>query len=177
MIAGWIPAASSRNSSITRSRLTGRQVEQLPRALASFPDQIPNDPHPITLREADGNHVILDLGAGRFAFYAHLKPGSLRVERGDRVREGEVLAELGNSGSSTGPHLHFHVMNRPSALASDGLPYVFDRFRITGQIPPLDDALATTINAGEPVPIDPAGSGRHRRELPLGRDVVSFRGR
>jgi Peptidase family M23 len=146
-------------------------------AVDRFPDQIPNDPHPITLREADGNHVILDLGAGRFAFYAHLKPGSLRVERGDRVREGEVLAELGNSGSSTGPHLHFHVMNRPSALASDGLPYVFDRFRITGQIPPLDDALAATINAGEPVPIDPAGAGPHRRELPLGRDVVSFRGR
>jgi murein DD-endopeptidase MepM/ murein hydrolase activator NlpD len=48
--------------------------------------------------------VILALGKGRFAFYAHLKPGSLRVKRGDRVREGEVLALLGNSGSSTGPH-------------------------------------------------------------------------
>jgi hypothetical protein len=66
-------------------------------------------------------------------------------------------------------------MNRPSALASDGLPYVFDRFRIAGRIPPLDDALVATINAGLPVPVDPADAGLHRRELPLGRDVVEFR--
>jgi murein DD-endopeptidase MepM/ murein hydrolase activator NlpD len=118
--------------------------------------------------------VILDLGRGRFAFYAHLKPGSVRVRRGDLVRAGDVVGMLGNSGSSTGPHLHFHVMNRPSALAADGLPYVFDRFRTTGQMPPLDDNLMRTVNAGEPVPIDTAGAGPHRRELPLGRDVVAF---
>ena len=139
-----------------------------------FPDQVPNEPRPVTIREADGNYVILALGKGRFAFYAHLKSGSVRVKRGDRVREGEVLASLGNSGSSTGPHLHFQLMNRPSALASNGLPYVFDRFRTTGRIPPLDDALMATVNAGEPVPIDSAGAGPHRRELPLGRDVVDF---
>jgi hypothetical protein len=143
-------------------------------AVDRFPDQIPNNPKPVTIREADGNHVILALGRGRYAFYAHLKPGSLRVKRGDRVREGEVLGRLGNSGSSTGPHLHFHVMNRPSALASDGMPYVFDRFRTVGKIPPLDDALAQTITAGKPVPIEPTGAGPHRRQLPLGRDVVNF---
>jgi Peptidase family M23 len=141
-----------------------------------FPDQIPNAPTPVTIREADGNHVILALGDGRYAFYAHLKPNSLRVKRGDRVRRGEVLGQLGNSGSSTGPHLHFHVMNRPSALAADGLPYVFDRFRLAGRIPPLDDSLAASINAGQPVPVEPAAAGVHRRELPLGRDVVAFRG-
>jgi hypothetical protein len=130
---------------------------------------------PVTIREADGNHVILRLGKGRYAFYAHLKPGSVRVKPGDRVREGEVLGQLGNSGSSTGPHLHFHVMNRPSALASNGLPYVFDRFRRAGRIPPLDDALVAIVNAGQPVPIDTAGAGPHRRELPLGRDVIDFR--
>jgi hypothetical protein len=144
-------------------------------AVDRFPDQIPNDPEPVTIRQADGNYVILALGRGRYAFYAHLKPGSLRVERGDRVRAGDVLGLLGNSGSSTGPHLHFHVMNRPSALAADGLPYVFDRFRTAGRIPPLDDSLVATINSGEPVSVDPAGAGPHRRELPLGRDVVGFR--
>jgi hypothetical protein len=142
-----------------------------------FPDQVPNDPKPVTIREADGNYVILSLGKGRYAFYAHLKPGSVRVRRGDRVREGQVLGTLGNSGSSTGPHLHFHVMNAPSALAADGLPYVFDRFRSTGRIPPLDDSLVATVNAGEPIPVDSAGAGPHRRELPLGRDVVAFPGR
>jgi murein DD-endopeptidase MepM/ murein hydrolase activator NlpD len=144
-------------------------------AVDRFPDQVPNAPTPVTIREADGNHVILRLGKGRYAFYAHLKPGSVRVKPGDRVREGEVLGQLGNSGSSTGPHLHFHVMNRPSALASNGLPYVFDRFRRAGRIPPLDDALVAIVNAGQPVPIDTAGAGPHRRELPLGRDVIDFR--
>jgi hypothetical protein len=144
-------------------------------AVDRFPDQVPNHPRPVTIREADGNYVILALGKGRFAFYAHLKPGSVRVKRGDRVRKGDVIGLLGNSGSSTGPHLHFHVMSRPSALASDGLPYVFDRFRTAGRIPPLDDALMALVNAGQPIPIAPTGAGPHRRELPLGRDVVDFR--
>ena len=144
-------------------------------AVDRFADQVPNDPRPVTIREADGNYVILALGKGRFAFYAHLKPGSVRVKRGDRVRRGDVVGLLGNSGSSTGPHLHFHVMDGPSALASDGLPYVFDRFRTTGQIPPLDDNLMATVNAGQPVPIDTTNAGPHRRELPLGRDVVNWR--
>jgi hypothetical protein len=142
-----------------------------------FPDQVPNHPRTVTLQQADGNHVILDLGHRRFAFYAHLKRGSVRVRRGDRVRRGEQLGLLGNSGQSSGPHLHFQVMDRPSALASDGLPYVFDRFRFSGQIPPLDDALLAAINAGKRIPVNPAGAGARRRELPLGGDVVSFRAR
>lgn len=143
-------------------------------AVDRFPNQIPNHPNPVTLPQADGNHVILALGHGRFAFYAHLKPDSVRVKPGQRVRRGQLIGLLGNSGSSSGPHLHFHVMNRPSPLASDGLPYVFDRFRLSGRIPPLDDSLMATVNAGEPVSIDRAGAGARRRELPLGRDVVSF---
>lgn len=143
-------------------------------AVDRFPDQTPNHPNPVTLQEADGNHVILALGHGRFAFYAHMKPGSVRVKRGDRVRRGEVIGLLGNSGSSTGPHLHFHMMDGRSPVGSDGLPYVFDRFRLAGRIPSLDDTLEATINAGGPVPVNPAGAGPRRRELPLGRDVVSF---
>jgi hypothetical protein len=144
-------------------------------AVDRFRDQVPNHPKPVGIDEADGNHVILALGHGRFAFYAHLKAGSIRVKRGDRVRQGEVLGRLGNSGASSGPHLHFQLMDRPSALASDALPYVFDRFRFTGRIPPLDAALAAMINSGRPVSIDPVGAGARFGELPLGRDVISFR--
>lgn len=143
-------------------------------AVDRFPDQIPNHPKPVTIDEADGNHVILALGHGRYAFYAHLKPGSIRVKPGDRVRRGEVIAELGNSGSSSGPHLHFQVMNRPSALASDGLPFVFADFRYAGQIPPLDAALEAEINAGKAIPVRGAGAGPRHAEFPLGRDVINF---
>lgn len=58
---------------------------------------------PITLETVGGNHVILDLGAGRYACYAHLQPGSIRVKPGDRVRTGQVLGLVGNSGNSTEP--------------------------------------------------------------------------
>jgi murein DD-endopeptidase MepM/ murein hydrolase activator NlpD len=139
-----------------------------------FPDQIPNHPKPVGVEQADGNYVILALGQGRFAFYGHLKPRSIRVKRGAHVTRGQVIGRLGNSGSSSGPHLHFQVMDRPSALASDGLPCVFNRFKVAGRIPPLDASLEATINAGQPVPVNRAGASPRRDEFPLGQDVIGF---
>jgi murein DD-endopeptidase MepM/ murein hydrolase activator NlpD len=85
---------------------------------------------PITPETIGGNHVVLDLGGGRFAFYAHMQPGSLRVKVGDRVRRGQVIGLVGNSGNSTEPHLHFHVTDRNSPLESEGLPYVLESFEV-----------------------------------------------
>jgi murein DD-endopeptidase MepM/ murein hydrolase activator NlpD len=138
-----------------------------------FADQIPDQARPVTLEEADGNHVVLDLGSGRYAFYAHLEPGSVAVRVGDRVCRGQQLGRLGNSGSSTGPHLHFHVSDGISALDADGLPYAFDAFERTGRIPPLDDLLPL-VQAGQPIPVDTAEAGPRTDQLPLGRDVVAF---
>jgi murein DD-endopeptidase MepM/ murein hydrolase activator NlpD len=141
-------------------------------AVDRFADQIPDQPRPVTLEEAEGNHIILDLGGRRFAFYAHLKPGSLRVRAGQRVQRSEVIAEVGNSGSSSGPHLHFHLMNGPSSLAADGLPYVFDRYQLSGETPPLGALLQSDPRL--PIPVDPQGAGPQQGTLPLGRDVVAF---
>ena len=92
-----------------------------------FEDQIPGQlPPGITLAEADGNHVVLDLGGGRFALYAHLIKDSITVEVGEQVVPGQVIGLLGNSGNTTAPHLHFHVMDSPSSLGSNGLPYMYD---------------------------------------------------
>src|SRR5262249_49564043 len=82
---------------------------------------------PITLETVGGNHVIIQSG-DRYFFYAHLQPGSLAVKRGDRVRAGQSLGRLGNSGNSDAPHLHFHVTDGNSPLGSEGLPYAFDAF-------------------------------------------------
>jgi murein DD-endopeptidase len=101
-----------------------------------IPDNIPGATSravPITLETVGGNYVILDLGQGQYAFYAHLKPGSLRVKTGDKVKRGQVLGLVGNSGNSTEPHLHFHTSNRNSPLSSEGLPYVFDSFEVQGK--------------------------------------------
>jgi hypothetical protein len=89
-----------------------------------------NGPHDRTA--APGNYVVLALGRGRFATYEHLRPGSIRVRAGERVRRGTELGELGFTGDSTGPHLHFHVSNSAEPLGGEGLPFVFARFSVLG---------------------------------------------
>ena len=77
-----------------------------------------------------GNYLILDLGGGNYGLYAHLQPGTLRVKAGDRVKRGQTLGLVGNSGSSTEPHLHFQVMNGTSLLDPEGVPYLIDSFEL-----------------------------------------------
>ncbi|MFF5257753.1 M23 family metallopeptidase [Actinomadura viridis] len=72
-----------------------------------------------------GNHVVLDLGDGVYAVFAHLRRGSPRVAKGQRVRAGDVLGEVGNSGNSSEPHLHFHLMDARSDLVAAGVPFAF----------------------------------------------------
>jgi hypothetical protein len=136
-----------------------------------YPEQVPGKmPEGATIQMAAGNHVVVDIGEGRFAFYAHMQPGSLRVKVGDKVTMGQVLGLLGNSGNTDAPHLHFHVMDGPSPLLANGLPYVFTYFTGEGRI---DDEDA--LFAGDPVTIDrDALSGVRTDELPLNLDVVSF---
>src|SRR5208282_5646237 len=88
----------------------------------------------LTLQNVDGNHIVLDLGNGVFAFYAHLQRGSIEVSVGDHVKRGQVLGKLGNTGNTSAPHLHFHLMDGPSTLGSNGLPYVIDSFAFAGEI-------------------------------------------
>jgi hypothetical protein len=129
-----------------------------------YPDVKPGvlDPD-LTLKDAGGNYVIVDIGGGRYAFYAHLKPNSIRVEEGDNVRRGQQLAQLGNSGNTTAPHLHFHIMDAPLPLgAENNLPYVFDSFRYQGRIE--DDLTPDLLDNPEP----------REEELPLTQSVVAF---
>ncbi|MFC8826345.1 M23 family metallopeptidase [Streptomyces sp. NPDC057137] len=72
-----------------------------------------------------GNHVILDLGDGTYAAYAHLKKGSLTVAVGDRVRAGQRIADCGNTGNSTEPHVHFQLMDGPDLDTARGVPFTW----------------------------------------------------
>ncbi|MER5211232.1 M23 family metallopeptidase [Streptomyces sp. NPDC002838] len=72
-----------------------------------------------------GNHVVLDLGNGTYALYAHLQRGSLTIREGDRVTAGQPLARCGNSGNSTEPHLHFQLMDGPDPDTARGLPFTW----------------------------------------------------
>jgi hypothetical protein len=120
-----------------------------------------------------GNRIMLDLGDGRFAAYAHLQAGSVRVRPGDRVVRGQAMAKAGSSGTGGGPHVHFQVMDRLSVLHANGLPFAFDAFLLTGRTPPLVQVLPY-FDTLEPIPISTAVTGQRRNALPLGGDVVSF---
>jgi murein DD-endopeptidase MepM/ murein hydrolase activator NlpD len=73
-----------------------------------------------------GNCVVIDHGNGEWSFLAHLQKGSVLVKAGDRVAQGTPVGKLGNSGATTGPHLHYHLMDGPKILVSDGLPARFE---------------------------------------------------
>jgi hypothetical protein len=60
-----------------------------------------------------GNHILLDIGGGHYAVLAHLQQGSARVGEGERVRLGQQIAAVGDSGDSLVPHLHFQVQDSP----------------------------------------------------------------
>ena len=76
-----------------------------------------------------GNVVIIDHGNGQFGYYAHLRPSSVSVKAGNRVRAGDPIAEVGNSGDSLEPHLHFHVMDKPDPAEADGIPALFENWK------------------------------------------------
>src|SRR5262249_1255043 len=139
-----------------------------------LPEQIPGKyPTDISLTSADGNCVILDLGEHRYALYAHLQPGSIKVRPGEHVHRGQILGSVGNTGNSVAPHLHFHVMDSPSPLASNGLPYEIDQFEITGRTPGTE-AFDEAEAKGTPLEIITQATDQVHSALPLDQMIVSF---
>jgi hypothetical protein len=124
---------------------------------------------------ADGNAVILDLGQHRYAMYAHLQPGSIKVHQGDKVKTGQVLGLVGNTGNSLVPHLHFQLMDQPSSLASNGLPYEIDNFEVTAKgisTATFDQAEAD----GTPLPHTILSPALHpKKAMPLDQLIINFR--
>jgi murein DD-endopeptidase MepM/ murein hydrolase activator NlpD len=135
-------------------------------------EQVPGeDAKDINTENIAGNMLVIDIGGGAYTLYAHMQRGSLKVKLGDRVKAGDVIGLLGNTGNSTAPHLHFHVMDSPSPLDANGLPFVFRRFTSRGVLAAgADDAL----QSGDPAKIDPRLAGEHVLELPLNNEVVDF---
>ena len=74
---------------------------------------------------AAGNFVVLRHGGNEFSLLAHCSNGSIEVKQGDRVKQGQRIARIGNSGNSTGPHLHYHLMEGPDLLLSRSIPVQF----------------------------------------------------
>jgi hypothetical protein len=131
------------------------------------PEQTPGQPKLATKQSAiGGNKVILEIGPKVFAAYEHLQPGSLTVKVGDKVEAGAVVAKLGNTGPSTGAHLHFGLLDQPSVFTGRALPFVLDHYTLAGTV---DIANAT----GDELVINPE-SREVRKAYPLWGSVQNF---
>jgi hypothetical protein len=77
-----------------------------------------------------GNYLIIGLREeGVFVALVHLRAGSIRVAIGEVLSTGQPVAQCGNSGNSTQPHLHVQVMDSQDLSVARGLPMAFRRFR------------------------------------------------
>ncbi len=154
--------------------------------VASVTDSIPENSEPGTMSRAvpmtiatvSGNEVVLELEDGIVARYAHLQPHSLLVREGERVRRGQPIARVGNSGSSMEPHLHFDVLQRARKWreairgaglaarwkAGEGVPFTFDMFELLGPCGETETGEACRLGDAEP----------RGNALPLGGSAIRF---
>lgn len=129
--------------------------------VGDMPEAPPHQFLTLPLTDLGGNRVVLDLGGGAYAFYAHLQTGSPAVRVGDHVRRGQVIARAGNSGNTSESHLHFQLMDSPAPLSATNLPFEIDTLTWEGSVTP--QALVA-----DPPP------GPRTDQLPLIESAVGF---
>lgn len=141
-----------------------------------LPDQSPPEPPKIPpITDTVGNHVIVKVRPGVYLLYGHMRPGSVAVKKGDRVRAGQKIGLIGTSGNSTTPHLHFQLLTKPTFFPADSRPYVFRSFDLEGRVTERlwDDNLG--LEPTGTLPYEAAADpGPRHDELPLDRDVITF---
>jgi Peptidase family M23 len=134
-----------------------------------FPEQTPailqEPPAGITQGNYLGNYVIVRVRPGVYAYYAHLERGSVAVKVKQRVKTGQRLARLGDSGNSTTPHLHWGFLDTPNPQAANSLPFEFRRFTLVGSFP--GNPFTEPIRVRGP-------SGVRKSAYPLVFSVVNF---
>lgn len=133
-----------------------------------LPNETPQQLPPQYVKKGEdyiGNSVVLQIAPDRYAIYGHLDPGSVAVKVGDRVKAGDVVGKLGNSGNSTAAHLHFVIADSPDFLTATSIPFVIDHYTLQGT------AVAPTAPGPIPV-VGPAVP--QTRSHPLWQSVASF---
>jgi hypothetical protein len=94
-------------------------------------------------RILSGNFIIVESSEG-YAVYAHAQTGSIIVSPGDKVSVGQQLANVGHSGNSTAPHLHFQLMDHVDPWKAQGIPCCFRDYEV------LQDGAWNLVRNGIP---------------------------
>lgn len=79
-----------------------------------------------------GNSVLLKTPHNEYILLAHFKQGSVRVKQGARLKAGQLIAQCGNSGNSSEPHLHFHIQNSEDFSQATGIKCFFSNLLVNG---------------------------------------------
>jgi hypothetical protein len=84
----------------------------------------------IGLQSILGNYIIMECSENVFAFFAHLSKNSIKVKIGDAIKKGQIIGNVGHTGNSTAPHLHFHLMDNSNIIKANGVPCVFEKYEV-----------------------------------------------
>ena len=137
-----------------------------------LPENVPHSGKytiPIDFNNAAGNHVIVKIAPHHFVLYAHMRPGTVQLKVGDQVRVGEIVGRVGNTGSSTEPHLHMHIDDQPSFLAGNGVPYEFTQGDASGPV-------EANVSSSATISIGPIGPQRpFTKDYPALNALVTFK--
>lgn len=97
-------------------------------AIDGIPDNEPGKRNPYALI---GNAVFIQHASGEVSVLAYLKQGSIKVKPGQKVSQGQILAQCGSSGGATEPSLHYHLQSTTSLLTAKQVKYYFEHAAVT----------------------------------------------
>jgi murein DD-endopeptidase MepM/ murein hydrolase activator NlpD len=105
----------------TKLKQENETYDQYDQRIQSFQmEGLQKDPYSVA-----GNYIVIKHNDSEYSMYAHLKSGSVKIKKGDAVKRGQIIASVGNTGSSTEPHLHFQIQDGSDPLRSRALPVRF----------------------------------------------------
>jgi murein DD-endopeptidase MepM/ murein hydrolase activator NlpD len=88
-----------------------------------------------------GNMILIAHGKSEFSLLTNLKQNSIKFKKGDKVKQGDVIAECGNSGPSPGPHIHYQLQNSAGLPLPDSLPAQFVNYIANGKLVPVGEPV------------------------------------
>jgi murein DD-endopeptidase MepM/ murein hydrolase activator NlpD len=98
-----------------------------------------------------------------------MRPGTVRVKIGESVHTGQILGLVGNTGSSTEPHLHMHIDDQPSFLAGNGVPYEFTQGDESGPV-------EANVSSPTAISFGPIGVQKpFENDYPANNALITFR--